>query len=324
MKSREERRQTKSISTVFVETGRVQYAFARIDELVDEGWEDDNCRALLLLGHSRAGKTHIVNNYMRIRATEQPDDAKRLRILKLEVQSGCTLKIFATDLLIALGDPDPGRGAQAEMTRRIAEALTKAEYDLLIIDEVQRLIDADTDKVKRDVANWITGLLNRRLCPLLLVGELKAEWVFQDNRHLKGRTFGKVVQTPYDWAHEADRQEFCAVLHLLEGKLGLPMKSGLGQMATAIRIYAYAGGLLGEAATLITHATVVARRQSRPCLTHDILAQAVDELGIVQRKEDSNPFRSEVVNPRPIGAELDVHVPRRVRDRRAASVEEEP
>lgn len=323
MKTRSQRRLNNPLSAVFVETERVKQAFARIDELVDEGWEDDNCRALLLLGHSRAGKTHIVNNYIRLRVTEQPDCDERLRILKVEVQAGCKLKTFATDLLIALGDPDPSCGSQAEMTRRIAEAIERDHYDLMIFDEVQRLIDADTDKVKRDVANWVTGLLNRRLCPLLLVGERKAERVFESNMHVKGRTFGEVVLDPYDWSSDADRKEFRVILHLLEKKLELTEASGLGQAKTSIRIYAYSGGLLGEAATLVAKAVLVARRMGRPCLNDEVLALAVDELRVGEDRKLPNPFRTEVIDPRPVTAEPEVHVPRRGRGKRAAAARAE-
>lgn len=323
MRTRDQRLRRSAISSVFVETRRVQKAFKRIDELIDHGWEDDCCRGLLLLGHSRVGKTHIVNNYIRLRVTERADDEERLRILKVEVQAGCTLKIFATDLLIALNDPDPEGGSQADKTRRIADAVKLEALDLLVIDEVQRLIDADTDKVKRDVTNWITGLLNRRLCPLLLVGERKAERVFEGIMHVKGRTFGEEPLTPHDWADEQDRKEFRGVLHLLDGKLGLPEMSRLGETGTAMRIYTYAEGLLGQAATLIAQGAVIARREGRPCLTHDILAQAVDELAIGEARQRANPFRVEVVHPRSAEAEIEDHVPRRGRGRRRASADVE-
>ncbi|SDE32536.1 ATP-binding protein [Belnapia rosea] len=212
------RRRANALSAVFVETRRVRRAFERVDDLLECGWEDTFCRALLLLGNSRAGKTQIVTHYVRLRVEEQPDPALRPRIVAVEVPAGCTLKSFAVELLAALNDPDPHHGSQAELTARIAQAVEEQEVDLVVIDEVQRLIDADTDKVKRDVANWLTGLLNKRLCPLLLVGERKAERVFQGNMHLEGRTLGEVVVTPYDWNDPEDRTEFRAVLHMIDAK----------------------------------------------------------------------------------------------------------
>lgn len=310
------RRRADALSAIFLETRRVRRAFQRIDDLLERGWEDTFCRALLLLGNSRAGKTQIVTHYLRQRVDGQPDLAKRPKVVVVEVPAGCTLKTFAVDLLAALGDPAPSHGSQAELTMRIIEAIEREQVDLIVIDEVQRLIDADTDKVKRDVANWLTGLLNKRLCPLLLVGERKAERVFQGNMHLEGRTLGEVVLTPYDWNESEDRAEFRGVLHLIDKSLGLPEQSGLGQPDTALRIHAYAQGLLGQAATLVDQARAIARREGRPKLTHDILAEAVDELRVGEARARENPFRvdSVAVVP-PAGEEVETHVPRR--DRRA-------
>jgi GTPase SAR1 family protein len=280
-----------ALSACFVKTQRVAKAFTRIDELLRDGWEETFCRSLLLFGNSRAGKTHIVTNYIRLREEEAANPDDRLRIVLVEVPSGCTLKSFAEELLTALGDADPAYGSLTEKSRRVAYLIETQALDLIVIDEVQRLIDADTDKVKRDVANWITALLNRRLCPLLLVGERKAERVFADNMHLAGRTLGEIVLDPYDWSVKEDQDEFRGVLHMLDKALGMEVLAGLGQMDTAIRVYAYSQGLLGQAATLVERGRAIALRAGRPQITHDLLAEAVDELRIGGERRKVNPFR---------------------------------
>lgn len=301
-----------ALGNEFAVTGRVEKAFARIDDLMARGWEKNYCRAMLLLGHSRAGKTHIVTNFIRVRVDEQPDPDKRPVIILVEVPASCTLKIFATDLLDALGDPDPEFGSQPEKTRRIKDLIEELGVDLVIIDEAQRLIDSDTDKVKSEVASWLTALLNKRLCPILLVGERKAERVFQGKMHLTGRTLGEFIITPYDWADESDRKEFIGVLHLLDKRLGMQALSGLARTDTALRIYAYAEGLLGQTATLIDQARSIARRYGRPTITHDIFAEAVDELRVGEARKQPNPFRiAEVEAVGPAAMEAETHVPRR-------------
>ena len=280
-----------ALSDLFVPTQRVRQAFLRIDELLVRGWERHYCRALLMLGPSRSGKTVLVAEYLRERVDKQPDPAKRPVIASVEVPAGCSLKLFSTDLLAVLGDPAPAYGDQGEKTRRIAENVEANRVDLIVIDEVQRLIDVNTDRVKRDVANWLTALLNRRVCPLLLVGELSAERVFEDTLHLEGRTLGEVVIGPYRWADTAERDEFRGVLHLLDKQLGMTAPSGLGEVDTALRIHSYSRGLLGQAATLIDQARAVALRRRRPRIGHDIFAEAVDELRIGASRQKPNPFR---------------------------------
>ena len=324
MRHRFGRDRTDALSVLFMETGRSVQAFVRIDDLLNRGWEEGFCRGLLMLGSSRVGKSHIVRNYMRLRVDEQPDINMRPNIVLVEVPPGCTLKSFVAELLSALGDPAPDLGSQTEKTTRVGEAIGLAEVDLLIVDEMQRLIDSDTDKVKAEVASWLTAFLNRRLCPMLMVGERTTERVFRGKRHTKGRTLGAFYIEPYDWAKAPDQQEFRGVLHLMDKRLGMDELAGLGTVDTALRIYAYAEGLLGQAATLIDQARAIARRNGRPKVTHDLLAEAVDELRIGEERVKVNPFRvASVENAMPADTgDEDTDIPRRGR-RRAADTDGE-
>jgi len=325
MRKRFGRDRADALSVLFVETWRAKKAFARIDDLLERGWEDGFCRGLLMLGSSRVGKSHIVRNYIRLRVREQQDPDLRPNVVAVEVPAGCTLKTFVAELLKALGDPDPDLGSQTEKTTRVGEAIEAGQVDLIIVDEMQRLIDADTDKIKAEVANWLTGILNKRLCPMLLVGEKTAERVFRGKRHAKGRTFGGFYIEPYDWADTRDQTEFRGVLHLIDKSLGMPELAMLASPDTALRIYAYAEGLLGQAATLIDQARTVARREGRPRITHDLFAEAVDELRISDDRERQNPFRVPAVgHVQPADTEReDTHVLRRGRRRTAGSEGEE-
>ncbi len=282
-----------AMSSIFVETRQARVAFQRIDELMKHGWERDYCRALVLLGLARSGKTHLVHRYVEDRLEKDPGDREVPRIVIVEVPAGCTLKSFATEVLRALKDPDPEYGSQVDRTGRIAAAVRLHGVQLLVFDEVQRLIDADTEKVKTTVAVWVTGILNRRVCPLLLVGERKAERVFAGNKQLEGRTLGQVDITPFSWADEEQRYEFASILHQIDTELGLPDISGLGKLQTAMRIHEFAEGLLGQAARLIGHARTIAQRLGRPKITWDILEQAVDELRVGASRGLANPFRQD-------------------------------
>lgn len=320
MRNRFGRDRADKLSAIFLETRRVKAAFERIDDLLARGWEDGFCRALLILGSSRAGKSQIVKNYIRSRVKEQPDPEQRPNIVVVEVPAGCTLKSFVAELLKELGDPDPDLGSQTEKTQRVAELIEEQAIDLVVVDEVQRLIDAETDKVKAEVASWMTGMLNKRLCPMLLVGEETAIRIFGAKRHIKGRTFGLMSIVPYDWNDEEDRREFRVVLHQIDGKLGMPEMSGLGTPDMALRIYAYAEGLLGQAASLIDHARATARRTNRPKLTYDLMAEAVDELRMGDERKLVNPFRVETVEVfGPARVEVETHIPRRGRKPKAAA-----
>ena len=79
-----------------------------------------------------------------------------------------------------------------------------------------------------------------------MVGERKAGRVFEGIMHVKGRTFGEAPLTPHDWADKQNRKELRGVLHLRDGKLGLPEISRLGETGTEMRICTYSEGLLEQ------------------------------------------------------------------------------
>jgi hypothetical protein len=286
-------RRPDALSSIFVETSQSKYAALRIGELMEQGWEEDYCLGLLLLGDNRAGKTRLVRHYVDTTLDECHQNKAVPPIVRVEVPPGCSLRSFPTAVLRALKDPDPSYGNLSDRTGRIAEAAERHNVQLLVFDEVQRLIDADTEKVKENVAIWVSGLLNHRVCPVLLVGEPKAKWVFVGNKHLEGRTMGQVDITSFDWADEKQRYEFASVLHQIDTQLGMAELSDLGRLRTAQRIHEFAEGLLGQAARLIGHARVIARRLNRPKLTYDIFEQAVNELRVGEGRGLPNPFRSD-------------------------------
>lgn len=280
-----------AISDIFVKTSRSEVAWRRIDALVEEGWEKEYCKALLILGHFRCGKTEIVTRYAANREEKDRNNGGQFRWKKVVVPPDCTLKGFASAALIELGDPDPDYGTQVDRTHRIVEAIRQQELDLLIIDEAQRLIDTDTERVQKKSADWLAGLLDARCCPLLLVGERRVSRVFENNAHLAGRTMGKIPIAPFDWAEPADRNEFRHVLNNLDKRLGMAEPCGLHKLDISLRLYVYSEGRLGWVANLLDLARSIGRAKSAPQLTEELLAEACDLALMNEGRQVANPFR---------------------------------
>ncbi len=291
------RRSPAPLSDLFVDTTQANEAFRRIDELMDHGWEAQYCKALLLFGPTRSGKSFMVDQYIRrLKSSRTWDERCLLPVVLVEVPAKCTLKSFASEVLHALQHPDFDSGTLTIKTTRIAETIGSNGVRLLVVDEVQRLIDVDTDKVQHDVSTWLTAFLNKRVCPLLLVGEPRAVELF-DGNYIRGRTMGEVRVGAYDWADRTERDEFRHFLFGLDANLGLPEPSGL-HADLAYPIHQHAQGLLGLAAQLVSQARLVAWRLERPKLTLDLFAEAVDMLGIGEKKGLPNPFRDALDDPR--------------------------
>ena len=276
---------------VFVQTEASRTAFLRIDELRADGWQSGFCQALLLLGPARSGKTHMVRKYLEQRFPRWDKNSDGVGpVVMLEVPSGCTLKTVATELLMKLNDPAPDYGSMTAKMQRAVKAM-EGKVQLVVIDEVQRLIDADTEKVNQKVAGWLTDLLNRQVAPLLLVGEEKARQVFQAN-HLYGRTRGEVTVSAYDWSVDSEKKAFATILYQIETAMGLPGPACLRRLEMAHLVHQYSQGLLGLAVRLIGGARTVAARENATCLLPWHLEHAADEFAMTGDRQQVNPFRA--------------------------------
>lgn len=281
-----------ALSKIFVETDRFRNAAVRLNELIDYGQEENYCKGLLLRGPNGVGKTILIKKFRDQRLGAGWENLPVPPILYVEVPSNSKRENVGGRILSALRAPDPDRGDEAEMTRRIESHLKKHGVILLVVDEINRLIDSDTDTIKRKAATWLSSLLNIQACPILLVGEPKAERLFADNGYLTGRTEGEIAIAPHDWTLAADRFEFASILHVIGKNLGLADDSDLGKLEMAHLIHQFSGGVLREAVQLIDRARRIANRHKRPKVTLDLLEQAADELRIGNAARTSNPFRA--------------------------------
>ena len=276
-----------ALSNIFFMTKRAELAFEAIDTLNEEGWERKYCKAQTMFGIPGTGKTLTLANYVDRRAG-------KYKSLVVEVSPGCNSRSFSSDLLKAVDDPAPDYGSPGERHRRAMKAILALDLDFLVLEEFHRLISTKTDKVDEDVANWVTGFLNQRICPLVLIGEPSAYRVINSlsNEFLGQRCMPPFDFTPFDWAVDADRTDFRAILHAIDARLGFDQRSNLGQVDTAQRIYAYCRGRARLAADLVAEARRLARKRDLPCLNHEVLALAVDRFMVHRSGRPENPFRT--------------------------------
>lgn len=280
------------MAAVFVDTMKSAEVFRRIDELREYGWQDSFVQCLPVLGEPRSGKTRMLKRYATTRFPEwDPDSQEVGPVVMFEIPAHANTKSAATALLSRLNDPSPSYGSVPDQMDRAADAM-RGRVELIIIDEVQRLIDADTEKVLKKVSGWVTDLQNRKVAPVVLVGEVKARLVLSSSGYIEGRSRGVVTVGPYDWGDTAMRNEFRAFLYNLEAGLGLTVAGGLSSLSMALLIHQYARGLIGMAARLIGYARTVAARSGSPVLLPFHFEQACDELMVTEAYEGSNPFKT--------------------------------
>ncbi|SDD49372.1 TniB family NTP-binding protein [Belnapia rosea] len=292
------------VSSVFYETKRAKKGFELLDMLVEEGRERNYAKALALLGPPRSGKTFIFENWAKLRLGVNGTSNLNPRLPYIEVDQNSNPNKIATTSLDVLGDPDPGYGNEADKTRRVIKELERRAPLFTVFDEVHNLINSDTNRVIESAGRWVTRVLNANVSPLLIIGEPRSIRLFgKNNRQLGGRLLLCEEIEPYDWADEADRQEFREVLHAIDVGLEMAERAGFSDFDKALRIYAFCGGLVGHAANLIATALAFARMRKRPAITLELLAESADGQ-LLGEDRRANPFRGEAPkDPRPARSE---------------------
>lgn len=277
-----------NLSHNFLPTSRTAAGEQALEILLELGRQADYCKALPLLGPPGTGKTLFIKEYARLFEAKH---GQKLRALYVEVPSSATTNGLASKLLETLGDAAPTYGIETAKVARIINHM-KGRFDILYLDEFQRLIDRNTEKVDKKAAGLVATLLNQSLCPIVLVGEIQSERVFADSQHFEDRTFAPVFMSPFDWASKEDRREYRGMLAVLEELVGMAQPSNLHEMDTAVRIYASSRGKWRTTAVMVDLAAYFARKANSPSIRHEHLAAAADKMAIgAKNRRRPNFFR---------------------------------
>jgi energy-coupling factor transporter ATP-binding protein EcfA2 len=292
------------LSQYFSLTKRAIEVQERVDLFLSLARKRNYSLALPLLGPPGCGKTQFAKHYP---VLFEKKYGQKLRSLYIEVSTRQTRTNVSVDFLTLLGDANPKHGLLPMRFKRLVR-LMEGNYDIIFIDEFHRLINSDTQRVEKEAADWVTLFLNAKICPVVMVGEMKCERVFVDSPQFEGRTLATVPMRPYDWANLSDRAEYRGLLMAWEGLLEFPKPSELGKLDCALRIYVFSRGLMRQTSHLISTAALLAKMDGSPCISTEHLADAVDRIRIGARAREPNSFRVDTVKavkPAPMGLSED-------------------
>ena len=106
-------------------------------------------------------------------------------VLYVEMPSPATVKIAASAMLEAMGDPAAHHGTVGVLDSRLVNLIRECQVELVILDEFSNLIDTETDRVLAKVSDWLKMLIKRTRIPFLVVGiDGKVERILQANSQL--------------------------------------------------------------------------------------------------------------------------------------------
>jgi hypothetical protein len=147
----------------------------------------DPLPVIAIIGPSGASKTHIIKTYAEdVCANENWPDGKR-KVIDFELSIDATKRQFQVDALTALGDPDPERGTEPVLRRRVLKLSQGLGTEIGFVDEVQHFIESHTKKKAKSVADAMKKTVNTGVFALVLLGTEDADSIFEANQEFAQR-----------------------------------------------------------------------------------------------------------------------------------------
>jgi energy-coupling factor transporter ATP-binding protein EcfA2 len=266
--------------------GQVRVLFPRwnaiytaIAEAHEQSADAAEPECLVIVGPTGAGKTTLVTSYAQRFPPDNSGTTFRCPVLVAKILAPATVKTLATNLLFTLGDPLADKGSVGAKSVRLRGFFNDCGMEMLILDELQHIVDRDSDKVLQTVSNWLKDLIKDTKVATVLVGlQGEAERVVRTNPQLNGLFRPPLVLDPFTWddADPATIKEFRKLLRELDGLLPLRESSDLGDRELAWRCFVASRGNLRLLMGLLRRAVVLALRRGCERLDLPLLADAFD------------------------------------------------
>lgn len=284
------------VERIFIKHGR----FERLTELIEHCHRYSKIAAepecMFIGGYAGTGKTTLQDHYARRFPRAVLEERSVVPVLRGRVPQRASDKTLVTALLRSIGDPASERGSSYNQTTRLRSFMRDCGTEILILDEFQHFIDKDSQKVLKNISDWLKNLIDETRTPIILCGMPYADEILDapGNEQLKRRFSVRASLDPFGWDAEEERGEFRGFLKAVDEKLPFPKKARLAGAATSLRFYCATNGRVGKVMKIVRRAAELAIRSSRECLDLEVLAQAYEDRMRADYPDRVNPFETDV------------------------------
>ena len=279
---------------------RFQELHTRITDCLAATAEYGEPECLCLMGATGVGKTTLVRSYVAAFPRRETEQGTRSPVLYLETPHPITVKGMTSALLDALGDPLAFKGTQPEMNARLQNFLADCGVRLVILDDFHHLIDKQTNRILRDVSEWLKVLIKNTGIVYLVVGiEGEVERILNANKQLS-RLFVREYLLPFRWQPDEPESitDFARLMSYVQTVLEVKLTTAEPWPVLLFRIHLATDGVMSNIMNLFRQAVRFQQRQGlvgQP-LSLDVLADAYSQR-LQPHVGVDNPFRSRTQAP---------------------------
>lgn len=243
---------------------------------------------VLLTGESGSGKSALAEYYVKVNPVTEQVERTHIPVLHFELKAISTPLDFIRSLLIAIGDPQHGMGAnnQGELYDRLITLIRETGIELLILDEIQVIIERRSAKVVTGIADIFKDLIKDTKIPIVFIGMPWSKYLVDSNRQLKRRIAYRHVVPPFRISQKNERDNYRRLLRMLSDAYQITTDIKLEDIFVTYRMFAATSGNLSSTAGLISDAYMLSKMEDK-VIDLNLFADVMRSYGI---DDIVNPF----------------------------------
>ena len=193
--------------------------FAQALDLVEDFERRTEAGEKLLLpifGPTRVGK-NSATSMLQYKYRSYDVDGVRIKPLVLvKTPTRPTLSSLPESILIALGMRAWSNvGTTSKLTAHAMNCLKRCQAKYVILDEFQHFAELGSNKINRNVSDWLKNFYDESGVSVILLGLPAALRALDSNEQLRDRALAPHHLLPYNWLVEKEQIEFSGAFHEL-------------------------------------------------------------------------------------------------------------
>lgn len=285
----ERSRRVTHVRSIVIPHTEYQKVRRRLERTHQDGKSSPNPKGLFISGDTGVGKTTLFRKYVDQYPREELQTHSRIPVLYIKTPYPAkNTKTMSTEVLFRMGDPVYYTGNEIVQTTRICRLVETCEIELIIIDELQHLIDRETNKFMASVSDWLKRLAEAISIPVVLCGLPECDRIFNYNSQIDDRWTTRMSLRPFPYETNEDKTYFGRFLDEVDKGLPFSDRSYIGEYAD--QIYYATLGVTRQVMTLLENATEKAALSGEDKILFKHLNWGYQDIIRSRRPYGTNPF----------------------------------
>jgi len=244
----------------------------------------DRPQCMRIDGPSGVGKTTIYNIHKRKYPDISDSGGEHKNVLYSRIPCPAYIGGLASKLLYDLGDPFYHKRNNITITtHRLYDLLKACNVKIIFLDEVQHLVDRNSQKLIRDSSDWFKELIDETKIPVIFLGMPDSKRIFIENEQLANRV--RITESISPFKYD---EMYRKILIIYDQLLPFKELSGFADPDMSRRIYLGSKGLMKNIHDLITESSIIALQNDSSRITMPMLFKAYNK--IFYTNFEDNPF----------------------------------